>query len=250
MGKVGWWIESRFAPAALPPLPVRHRLPRHPRRAGAPGRGRRRGSRSSTTAPTGSGRSRSARPSTRASAWWAGWCPTSRSSTRIDAVVELRDEMPGPDRHRGRQRLVGARPPRVRRRSTASATPVGFLGQVDESDQGAGLRGVVGAGAPLAQGGLGPGGRRGRPGRHPDRGLRQRRRDPRVGAGRASPGCWSTTRRASSTRCGGCSSTTSCARGSARVRATHGGQFTWEQTRSGFADVVGEALAGRRVSTD
>ena len=30
----------------------------------------------------------------------------------------------------------------------------------------------------------------------------------------------------------------------------HGGQFTWEQTRSGFADVVGEALAGRRVSTD
>ena len=31
---------------------------------------------------------------------------------------------------------------------------------------------------------------------------------------------------------------------------THGGQFTWEQTRSGFADVVEQALAGRRVSTD
>ena len=30
---------------------------------------------------------------------------------------------------------------------------------------------------------------------------------------------------------------------------THGGQFTWEQTRAGFADVVEQALAGRRVST-
>ena len=31
---------------------------------------------------------------------------------------------------------------------------------------------------------------------------------------------------------------------------THGGQFTWEQTRSGFADVVSEVLAGQRVTTD
>jgi glycosyltransferase involved in cell wall biosynthesis len=31
---------------------------------------------------------------------------------------------------------------------------------------------------------------------------------------------------------------------------THGGRFTWEQTRSGFADVVEQALAGTRVSTE
>ena len=31
---------------------------------------------------------------------------------------------------------------------------------------------------------------------------------------------------------------------------THGGQFTWEQTRSGFADVVLHVLAGQRVTTD
>ena len=30
---------------------------------------------------------------------------------------------------------------------------------------------------------------------------------------------------------------------------THGGQFTWDQTRAGFAGVVEQALAGRRVST-
>jgi glycosyltransferase involved in cell wall biosynthesis len=31
---------------------------------------------------------------------------------------------------------------------------------------------------------------------------------------------------------------------------THGGQFTWEQTRSGFADVVVQVLTGQRVTTD
>jgi glycosyltransferase involved in cell wall biosynthesis len=31
---------------------------------------------------------------------------------------------------------------------------------------------------------------------------------------------------------------------------THGGQFTWEQTRSGFADVVSQVLAGQRVTSD
>ena len=250
MGKVGWWIESRLRAAALPPVPVRHRLAGHPRRAGAAGRGPPTGSPSCTTAPTGSVRSRSARPTHPSICVVGRLVPHKQVEHALDAVAELRDELPGPHRDRGRQRLVGARPARVRREARArrlGAVP----GSGRRGDQGAGLRGVVGARPPLAEGGLGPGRRRGRRSPAPRPWPTPAPAAPASRSWTASPACWSTTRpgfvdalrrllrRRRAAHAAG--------RGRAHARRpVHVGADPGPASRTWCE----QALAGRRVSTD
>ena len=191
-----------------------------------------------------------ARPSTRASAWWAGWCRTSRSSTRSTPSLELRARAPRPAPDRRRQRLVGARAAGVRRGARRAATPwASRAGR--RGTQGGDLRGVVGAGAALAEGGLGPGRRRGGAGTAPRRWPTPAPAAPASRSSTASRGCWSTTtdgvRRRAAPAAG---RRRRCGTRSAEGAREHSGRFTWEQTQSAFA-ARGRAasLRGRRASS-
>ena len=248
MGKVGWWIESRFAPRLY--RRCQYVTGSQATRDELAHLGCRR--QRIAVVHYGTDRQRplelAARPITRASAWWAGWCPTSRWSTPSTPSSSSATRSPGLTADRRRQRLVGARPARVRR---------GARPRRRGAVPGAGRRARPRSGStrspgcwpcpPSRRGGVSSSARLPWPGR--------RRWPTRAPAGPASPsrtvepGCWSTTRLASWTRCGGCSSTTRSGRGSARARGARR-SFTWEQTRSGFADVVTKVLAGQRVSAD
>ena len=142
---------------------------------------------------------------TPASVWWVGSCRTSRSSTPSRRRCSCAASCPDAPTDRGGQRLVGAQAQGVRR-----AARGGRRSRVHRARRRAAqardLREVVGDGAAVAQGGLGPRGRRGRDARHADRGLPVRRwhpgvdRRPGLGApGRHVPGLVAALRRILST---------------------------------------------------
>ena len=251
MGKVGWWIESRLAPAALPPVPVRHRLARHPGRARRSSGWTRAGSRSCTTAPTGSGRSRSARPTYPSICVVGRLVPHKQVEHAIDAVAELRD---GASRA-SPLTVVGsgwweARPPRVRRGAPARRTSVRVPGTGGRGDQGA---------RSTRSPGCWPSRRSRRAGAWwsarrrcagtPTVAYAERRRHPRVDRRRRV--------RAPGRRPGGLRRTR-CARlldrrraahaAGARARAPTAVSFTWEQTQVGLRRRRGAGAAGRRSS--
>ncbi len=183
MGKVGWWIERRFAPRlyrrsqyVTGSQATRDELVAA-RRGQEADRGRPLRHRPAT------GRSKAGKTDHPSVCVVGRLVPHKQVEHAIDAVVELRKEIPGLT-----LTVVGSGWwEHVLKEYAAVHDPDGavrFLGQVDEHEQGAGLRGVVGARPPVAEGGLGSRRGRGGPGRDADGRLRQCGWDARVGAAR------------------------------------------------------------------
>ena len=165
----------------------------------------------------------------------------------IDAVLALRGRFPGLRLHVVGIGLVGGRAARLRR-GARRRRQRRVRGPRRRGAQARGLRAGLGAGAALAEGGLGPGDRRGRHAHHPHRGLPLRGRDPGVGRRRRPRASWSTTRRRSPPRWVACWTTRTCAQQLGRGALEKSHRFTWSHAQQSFADVLVEVLSGRRVA--
>ncbi len=142
------------------------------------------GSRSCTTAPTPTSPVTPGKAAHPMVAVVGRLVPHKQVEHAIDAAVELRERWPDLRLHvvgsgwwEGRLHEYVA--------EQGAEDVVVFEGHVDEERKHELYEQCVAAGAAVAQGGLGPGGRRGRHARHADGGLPQRGRDPRVGRRRA-----------------------------------------------------------------
>ena len=240
-GRVGWFVESRLVPLALPRGPAPDRL-RGVRRD------LRRARRLADVTVARNGTSRPRGTAARAGRRRRGSCvlarlvPHKQIEHAVALVDELRGRAPRAGARRGRRRLVGARagrrdrPARARGRpwsgtgTSTSRRKADLLAQawlmvLPSVREGWGIAVLEAAAAA------------------PRRSPTPARGTYRVGAWTAGRGCWSTTRTSWSRRSTRCSGIPHGWRGSVQRRANGAATFTWDEASTGLETVLRETYS-------